>query len=153
MDVISLSLIMIKFMNGIFDICETLNLPGYVDFRSHFSAANLTYGLFKFYNSNTAYFSTNLETFKNPITRKFVRRAVYGGWVNAYANYVASEETIPLDFTSLYPSAMYTLKHIPDLSSAQNIFSGSSINSIFSKYIEFIVEVDILIPKKEEGES
>jgi hypothetical protein len=51
MDVISLSLIMIKFMNAVFNICENLGLNGYIDFKKHFSAANLTYGLFKLYNS------------------------------------------------------------------------------------------------------
>jgi len=150
MDVISLSLIIIKFMNGVFDICETLALPGYVDFKSHFSAANLTYGLFKFYNQNSSK-PTTLQTFKNPITRKFIRLAVYGGRVNAYANYVNTEETIPLDFTSLYPSAMKTLKHVPDLTSAKNIKEGSNFNKVLKKFPEFILEVSISIPQKADG--
>jgi hypothetical protein len=48
---------------------------------------------------------------------------------------------------------MKKLKHIPDISSSENIISGTDINDVFTKYIEFIAEVDISIPKKEENQS
>lgn len=48
--------------------------------------------------------------------------------MNAYAKKATHTNTVPFDYTSLYPSAMYSLKYLPGLKNAVNIQPNNNIN-------------------------
>lgn len=122
-DVISLSLILYSFIDSLVQLQEKLQIEKHFAVKHCMSAASIAWQFYMAVVKGTPEQAV-LATFEDPVTRRFVRRAVKGGRCHAYKrHFVRARDTIlgviSLDATSLYPSAMFSLKQFDDIMSAK----------------------------------